>query len=234
MTEEVNNNGQEAVSEETVAVSNSVELSTFYGVKEGMTRIFDEDGNHVPVTVIRLIPNIITQVKTSETDGYEAYQVGFNEKRPKLLTKPVKGHLGKAKVEKNLTRFSEVRVDGVDAANLGKEVSLDAFTPSTYIDVTGISKGKGFQGVIKRYGFACGPMTHGSKFHRTGGSIGNRATPGRVWKNKKMPGHMGAKKRTVQNLQIVEMNKEKGYALVKGAVPGAKNGFVQISKAVKK
>lgn len=235
MTEEVNNGGQEAAAQEEVKeISTSVALPSFYGVKEGMTRIFDDEGNHVPVTVIRLVPNVITQVKTAENDGYEAYQVGYYEKRPKLLNRPTKGHLSKAKVDKNLTRFAEIRIDGVDSSNVGKEVSLESFAPSTYIDVTGTSKGKGFQGVIKRYGFACGPMSHGSKFHRTGGSIGNRATPGRVWKNKKMPGHMGAKKRTVQNLQIVEINTEKGYALVRGAVPGAKNSFVKISKAVKK
>ncbi len=214
--------------------SSSVALSGFYGVKAGMTRIFDDTGNNVPVTVIKLVPNFITQVKTLDKDGYEAYQVGYGEKREKLLTKPTKGILAKAKVKKNLTHFSEVKVGEVDPANLGKEISLENFPSSTFVDVTGTSKGKGFQGVIKRWNFAQGPLSHGSKFHRTGGSIGNRATPGRVWKNKKMPGHMGVAKRTVQNLQVVEVNQEKGYLLIKGSVPGAKNSFVRINKAIKR
>lgn len=232
MTEETNSAEQEIA--ETTPSSNKVSLDTFYGLKAGMTRIFDEAGNHVPVTVIKLVPNFVTQVKTTEKDGYEAYQVGYYTKREKLVNKPTKGHLAKAKIDANLTRFAEVRLSGVDAANLGKELSLDNFAPATPIDVTGTSKGKGFQGVIKRWNFACGPMAHGSKFHRTGGSIGNRATPGRVWKNKKMPGHMGSVTKTVQNLSVVEVNEEKGYMLVKGSVPGAKNSFVRIAKAVKK
>ena len=215
----------------------AVALSTFYGVKAGMTRIFDKTGNHLPVTVIKLIPNFVTQVKTREKDGYEAHQIGYGEKREKLLTRPVKGHLAKAKVKKSLTRFSEVGVSSLgkepQKAHLGAEVCLEAFKAPLLVDVTGVSKGKGFQGVIKRWNFSQGPLSHGSKFHRTGGAIGNRATPGRVWKNKKMPGQMGGERKTVQNLQVVEVNKEKGYLLIKGSVPGAKNSFVRISKAVK-
>lgn len=228
---EENNTAEQATAEKTAA--NTVDLSCLYGMKAGMTRIFAEDGTHIPVTVIKLIPNYITQVKTMANDGYEAYQIGYHNKREKLVNKPVKGHLAKATKE-TLSKFAELRWEGVDSANLGKEVSIEGFTPSTYIDVTGTSKGKGFQGVIKRWNFAQGPLSHGSKFHRTGGSIGNRATPGRVWKNKKMPGHMGDVKKTVQNLQIVEVNQDKGYMLIKGSVPGAKNGFVKISKAIKK
>ncbi|OIQ15777.1 MAG: 50S ribosomal protein L3 [Bacteriovorax sp. MedPE-SWde] len=198
-----------------------------------MTRIFDEAGNHVPVTVIKLIPNHITQVKTLATDGYEAYQLGYYEKREKLVKKATKGHLSKASVENNYVRFAEVRTEGVDAANLGKELSAE-FGANTYVDVTGTTKGKGFQGQMKRHNFAGGPATHGSKFHRRGGSIGNRATPGKVWKNKRMPGHMGDKQQTTQNIMVVEVNTEKGYMLLRGSVPGSKNGFVKVAKALKK
>lgn len=212
----------------------NVSLPAFYGVKAGMTRIFDEAGNHVPVTVIKLIPNLISQVKTVEIDGYEAYQVGYGEKREKLVKKPAKGHLKKANVEANVTKFAEIKSDTVDASNIGKAVGVEEFTPGTYIDVTGTSKGKGFAGVMKRHNFAGGPAAHGSKFHRHGGSIGNRATPGRVFKQKKMPGHLGDKQKTIQNIQVVEVNTEKGFMLVKGSVPGAKNGFVRVAKAIKK
>jgi large subunit ribosomal protein L3 len=219
---------------ENTANSNTVSLSAFYGVKAGMTRIFDEAGNHVPVTVIKLVPNVVTQVKTQDKDGYEAYQVGYYEKREKLVSKPTKGHLKKAGVEANLVRFAEISATTIDTANLGKELSLEEFAVSNYVDVTGVSKGKGFQGVMKRHNFAGGPAAHGSHFHRHGGSIGNRATPGRVFKNKKMPGQMGSKQKTIQNIQVVEINAEKGYLLLKGSVPGSKNGFVRIAKALKK
>jgi large subunit ribosomal protein L3 len=215
-------------------VSETIELSSFYGVKAGMTRIFDSEGNHIPVTVIKLENNYITQVKTVAKDGYCAYQVGYAPKREKLVNKPTLGHLAKASVKDALTKFSELSVTESDETMLGKSVSIDSFPPQTWIDVTGTSKGKGFQGVIKKFGFAGGPATHGSKFHRTGGSIGNRATPGKVWKNKKMPGHLGDKTKTVQNLQVVEVNADKGYMLIKGSVPGSKNSWVRISKAVKK
>ncbi|MFT6068611.1 MAG: large subunit ribosomal protein L3 [Bacteriovoracaceae bacterium] len=215
-------------------VSTSIDLPVFYGVKAGMTRIFDEAGNHVSVTVVKLIPNRVAQVKTKETDGYEAYQVAYNVKREKLLNNPTKGHLKKAGITDHLTRFGEVKAGSVSADALGKELSLESFSKDTWIDVTGISKGKGFQGVMKRWNFQGGPAAHGSKFHRAPGSIGMCASPGRVIKGKKLPGHMGAKKKTVQNLQVVELNKEQGYLLVKGSVPGSKSGFLRISKAVKK
>lgn len=211
-----------------------VNVNTFFGVKAGMTRIFDEQGNHVPVTVIKLVPNKISQVKTKEKDGYEAYQVAYYEKREKLVTKPKQGHLKKAGISPVFTRFAEVKMDGVDAGALGATVSVDAFTPSSFVDVTGTSKGKGFAGVMKRFNFAGGPGAHGSKFHRTTGSIGQRATPAKVWKNKKLPGHMGQQTVTVQNLVVVETNLEKGYMLIKGSIPGSKNEFVKISKAYKK
>lgn len=229
MTEEVT-----AVESGKDAATTAVPLNAFYGVKAGMTRIFDEAGNHVPVTVIKLIPNHITQVKTIKTDGYEAYQLGFYEKREKLSNKPTKGHLAKASVSNNYVRFAEVKLEGVDSTNLGKEVSVSNFEASTIVDVTGTSKGKGFQGQMKRHNFQGGPATHGSKFHRKGGSIGNRATPGKVWKNKRMPGHMGDETKTIQNIRVVEVNTEKGYMLIRGSVPGAKNGFVRVAKALKK
>lgn len=217
-----------------MAEENKVQLPTIIAVKAGMTRIFNENGEHVPVTVLKLIPNVISQVKTKEKDGYEAYQVAFAEKREKLITKPIKGHLKKANIEKNLVHCSEVRIDGVNAENLGREVSLGEFQANTYIDVTGISKGKGFAGVMKRFNFQGGPAAHGSHFHRRPGSIGCRATPARVFANKKLPGHMGVDRVTVQNLVVVEVNMEKGYMLVKGSIPGSKNGFVRVAKAIKK
>ena len=211
-----------------------IALDAFFGVKAGMTRIFDENGNHIPVTVIKIIPNLITQVKTSEKDGYSAYQVGYGEKREALLNKPNKGILAKAGVSQNVTHFAEIKSAAVDAANLGKEIDFEVFTPGAYVDVTGESKGKGFAGVMKRYNFRGGPASHGSHFHRRVGSIGNRATPGRVFRGKKMPGHMGVDKKTVQNIVVVEVNQAKGYLLLKGSVPGGKEGFIKISKALKK
>lgn len=212
----------------------TVSLPAIYGIKAGMTRVFDANGNHIPVTVVKIIPNIISQVKTAEKDGYNAYQVAYHEKRESLLTEPVKGTLKKAGISKNLTHFSEVKVESVDAAALGKEVALDAFKPNTFIDVTGTSKGKGFQGVMKRYNFQGGPASHGSHFHRRPGSIGCRATPARVWKEKKMPGQMGNETVTVQNIQVLEVNTKDGYLLVRGSVPGSKNGFIKLAKAIKK
>lgn len=209
-------------------------LDAVFGVKAGMTRVFDENGNHVPVTVVKIIPNLITQVKTTDKDGYNAYQVGYGEKREALLNKPNKGILAKAGVSQNVTHFSEIKTDAIEASNLGKEVDFGTFGPGTYVDVTGESKGKGFAGVMKRYNFRGGPASHGSHFHRRVGSIGNRATPGRVFRGKKMPGHMGVDQKTVQNMVVVEVNLAKGYLLLKGSVPGGKQGFIKISKALKK
>jgi large subunit ribosomal protein L3 len=234
MTEETKSAESAEKSADESNKTSAVKLSTFYGVKAGMTRVFNDNGDHVPVTVIKLIPNLVSQVKTVETDGYNAYQVAYGEKREKLGKKPQQKHLAKANISKTLTNFSEVPVQAADASDLGKEVSLEEFTPNTFIDVTGVSKGKGFQGVMKRYNFKGGPAAHGSKFHRTTGAIGNRASPGRVFAEKKMPGHMGDKQVTVQNIQMVEVNLEKGYALLRGSVPGSKNGFVKIAKATKK
>lgn len=211
-----------------------VSLPAFYGIKAGMTRIFDQNGNHVPVTVVKLIPNVISQVKTTEKDGYTAYQVAYNEKRESLLTSPEKGHLKKANIAQSLSEISEIPMKEVSADALGKEASLDLFPVATYVDVTGPSKGKGFAGVMKRWNFQGGPAAHGSHFHRRPGSIGCRATPARVFANKKMPGHLGVETSTVQNVQVVEVNLEAGYMLLKGSIPGSKNGFVRVAKAIKK
>ena len=211
-----------------------VSLPAFYGIKAGMTRIFDQNGNHVPVTVVKLIPNVISQVKTSEKDGYNAYQVAYNEKRANLVTEPAKGHLKKANIEKTLSELSEIKMEAVAADALGKEASLEEFKPTTFVDVTGPSKGKGFAGVMKRWNFQGGPAAHGSHFHRRPGSIGCRATPARVFANKKLPGHLGVETSTVQNVQVLEVNLEAGYMLLKGSIPGSKNGFVRVAKAVKK
>ena len=212
----------------------TVSLPAIYGVKAGMTRIFDTNGNHIPVTVVKLIPNVISQVKTQDKDGYNAYQVAYHEKRESLLTKPTKGTLKKAGISQNLTHFSEVKVESAAADALGKQVGLDQFPANTFVDVTGTSKGKGFQGVMKRYNFQGGPASHGSHFHRRPGSIGCRATPARVFAEKKMPGQMGNETVTVQNIQVLEVNTQEGYMLIKGSVPGSKNGFIKIARAVKK
>ena len=211
-----------------------VSLPAFYGIKAGMTRIFDQNGNHVPVTVIKLIPNMISQVKTAEKDGYTAYQVAYNEKRESLVSKPNKGQLKKANIEKTFSEFSEIKVSEVNPEAVGTEAGLDMFPIATYVDVTGPSKGKGFAGVMKRYNFQGGPAAHGSHFHRRPGSIGCRATPARVFANKKMPGHLGVETSTVQNIQVVEVNMEAGYMLLRGSIPGSKNGFVKVMKSVKK
>ncbi len=224
-----------STSEEKGSEPSKVNLPAFFGIKAGMTRSFDKDGNHIPMTVIKLIPNVIVQVKTKEQDGYEAYQLGFFQKREKLVTMPVKGQLQKAKTPFLMTRFAEIRpTSSIDTSFLGRELAYGDFQPRSYIDISGPSKGKGFQGVIKRYGFSGGPGAHGSRFHRTTGSIGNNALPSKVFKNKKMPGHMGHKKVTVQNIMIVDINEASGYLLLKGSVPGWENSFVRIAKAVKK
>jgi len=219
----------------TEAKNTSFSLNTFYGKKAGMTRIFHEDGTHIPVTVIKLIPNVVTQTKSQEKEGYNAYQIGYGVKRESLLNKPMKGHVKKSGSTENVTKFYEVKSDEIDSANVGKLLEIEEnFSKDTYVDVTSTSKGKGFQGVIKRHNFSGGPAAHGSKFHRTTGSIGMSATPSRVHKNKKMPGQMGNKTKTVQNLMVVDVNKEEGYLLIKGSVPGHKNSFVKIQRATKK
>ena len=200
--------------------------------KVGMTQIFNEDGVLTPVTVLQAGPCVVTQVKTEENDGYKAVQVGFVDKREKLVTKPVKGHFDKAGVAGK--RFvKEFKFENAADYNLGDVIKADIFAEGDKIDATAISKGKGFQGAIKRLGQHRGPMAHGSKFHRHQGSNGSATTPGRVFKGKGMPGHMGSVKVTVQNLEVVKVDTENNLLLVKGSVPGPKKSLVTIKETVK-
>ena len=201
------------------------------GRKIGMTQIFTEAGEVVPVTVVEAGPVVVTQVKTIENDGYNAVQVGFVDAKEKSLNKPQKGHLAAANVLKK--HLKEFRVESVDAYTVGQEIKADVFAAGEMIDVTGISKGKGFQGPIKRHGQSRGPESHGSRYHRRPGSMGACSYPGRVFKNKKLAGHMGSVKVTVQNLEVVRVDAEKNFILVKGAIPGAKGSVVTIKEAVK-
>lgn len=203
------------------------------GKKVGMTQIFDENGTVIPVTVIEAGPCVVAQVKTLENDGYEAVQLGFGEIKEKHLNKPVKGHFAKANVtaKKHLREF---RLDSIEGIKVGDELKADVFAAGEKIDVQGTSKGKGFQGVIKRHGQHRGPMGHGSMYHRRPGSMGATSTPGRVFKGKKLPGHMGTLTVTVQNLVIVAVDPTNNVILVKGNVPGPKKSLVVIKSSVKK
>lgn len=200
--------------------------------KVGMTQIFDEDGVLTPVTVLQAGPCVVTQVKTVENDGYSAVQVGYADKREKLVTRPIKGHFDKAGV--SYKRFvREFKLDNAEEYSVKDEIKADIFEAGDKVDATAISKGKGFQGAIKRHGYSRGPMAHGSKFHRHAGSIGACASPGKVIKGKKMAGHMGAKRITVQNLEIVRVDAADNLILVKGAVPGPKKSLVTIKETIK-
>ncbi|WP_066871248.1 50S ribosomal protein L3 [Clostridium mediterraneense] len=202
------------------------------GKKIGMTQIFDQNGKVVPVTVVEASSNVVVQKKTVETDGYEAIQVGFGEVREKLLNKPKKGHLAKAGVSLRRT-LKEFRLDDISAYNVGDEIKVDIFEAGDKVDVSGISKGKGFQGVIKRWNASRGPMAHGSKFHRAPGSMGAASDPSRTFKNKKMPGHMGAVNTTVLNLEVVRVMADKNIILIKGGIPGPNKSTVVIRNSVK-
>ena len=201
------------------------------GKKLGMTQIFTEEGIVVPVTVVEAGPNVVTQVKTVEKDGYNAIQVGFEDAKEKSLNKPQKGHLAAANVLKK--HLKEFRVDAVEEFTVGQEIKADLFAAGEKIDVTGTSKGKGFQGPIKRHGQSRGHESHGSRYHRRPGSMGACSFPGRVFKNKKLAGHMGSVKVTVQNLEVVRVDADKNLILVKGAIPGPKGSMVTIKEAVK-
>ena len=205
---------------------------TLIGKKIGMTQIFDEKGLVVPVTVIEAGPCVVAQVKNVENDGYNAIQLGFGDVKEKHLTKPEKGHFTKANItaKKHLREF---RVDSVENVKVGDEFKADVFEAGDKIDVQGTTKGKGFQGVIKRHGQHRGPMGHGSMYHRRPGSMGPTSTPGRVFKGKKLPGHMGMLKVTIQNLDVVRVDMDKNVILVKGSVPGPKGAIIKIKKSVK-
>ena len=201
------------------------------GRKIGMTQVFSENGELIPVTVIAGNPNDVLQKKTTETDGYNAIQLGFEDKREKLTNKPEQGHTAKASTTPK--RFiREIRDADVDGLEVGQEVKVDVFATGEIVDVTGISKGKGFQGVIKRHGQSRGPMSHGSRYHRRPGSMGPVA-PNRVFKGKKLAGRMGGDQVTIQNLEIVQVDTERNLLLVKGNVPGAKKSLVVVQGAVK-
>ena len=200
--------------------------------KVGMTQVWDENGVLIPVTVLQAGPCVVTQVKTLENDGYKAVQVGFQDKREKLLNKPLKGQFDKAGV--SYKRFlREFRFENAEEYKVKDEIKADIFAAGDMVDVSATSKGKGFESAIKKYGQHRGPMAHGSKFHRHQGSNGTSATPSRVLPGKGMPSHMGAVKVTTQNLTVVRVDAEKGLILVKGAVPGPKKALVTIKEAVK-
>ena len=200
--------------------------------KVGMTQIFNEDGVLTPVTVLQAGPCVVTQVKTEENDGYSAVQVGFVDKKEKGINKPQKGHFDKAGVApKRFVR--EFRFENAEEYTVGQEIKADIFAAGDRIDATAISKGKGFQGAIKRFGQHRGPMAHGSKFHRHQGSNGACSDPSKVFKGKGMPGHMGSKRVTIQNLEVVRVDAENNLILVKGAVPGPKKSLVTIKETVK-
>lgn len=200
--------------------------------KVGMTQIFNEDGALIPVTVLQAGPCPVVQIKTADKDGYDAVQVGFGDIREVLVNKPKKGHFAKANVA-NKRFLKEFRFEDAASYTLGQEIKADIFAAGDRIDASGISKGKGFAGAIKRFGLSRGPMGHGSKYHRHAGSNGPATTPGRVFKGKHMPGQMGHVKVTVQNLEVVRVDAENNMILVKGAVPGAKKSLVILKESVK-
>jgi large subunit ribosomal protein L3 len=207
-------------------------IKGLFGKKLGMTQIFVEDGRRVPVTVVEAGPCVVVQKKTVARDGYNAIQVGFEQKDATRASRPLLGHC-KAAAQGVYQYLRELRVDDIDQYNVGDQIKADIFEPGDIIDVTGTSIGKGFQGVMKRWGFKGGRASHGSRFHRAPGSIGCSATPSRVFKNKKMPGQLGNKTITVQKLQVIRVDMADNLLLIKGAIPGADNGLVLIKNSVK-
>lgn len=208
-----------------------MEMKGILGRKIGMTQVFSKSGDLIPVTVIEVEPNVVTQIKTKNNDGYDAIQLGFATKRAKLATKASIGHTNKANTTPKRF-FKEIRGVDVNNYSLGQEIKVDIFVPGEMVDVTGTSKGKGFQGVIKRHNQARGPMSHGSHFHRAPGSLGSME-PKRVFKGKALPGHMGSETVTIQNLEIISVDLENNAILVKGNVPGPKKSLVFVKTAVK-
>lgn len=208
-------------------------MSSIIGKKIGMTQVFTEEGQAIPVTVLQIGPCKVTGIKSVEKDGYSAVQVGFGVKKEKNTSKAEKGHFNKSgKALPHICR--EIRVEDTSSFDLGSDLDDSFLSEAKFVDVTGQTKGRGFQGVVKRYGLAGGPETHGSNFHRRPGSIGMCSYPAHVFKGKKMPGHMGDVRKTVLSLKVYKFDSEKKLLLVKGAVPGAKNGIVTVRNAVKK
>lgn len=203
------------------------------GKKIGMTQVYDAQNVLVPVTVVEAGPCAVVQVKTVESDGYNAVQIGFATKKEKNTSSGEIGHAKKAGLDQAPRVLAEVRLEAAPALKVGDVINASAFTEGQLVDVIGVTKGKGFQGVVKRWRVAGGPATHGSMFHRRIGSIGMRQTPGRSWKNQAMPGHMGSQRRTVQNLRVVKVIADKNLILVKGAVPGANGDDVLVRTAIK-
>ncbi len=203
------------------------------GKKLGMTRLFTGDGRWIDVTVLEAGPCTVVQRKTKDRDGYDAVQLGFGELKETRCNKPLKGHFSKAGIAPK-KKLQEVRVAKDSALKTGDEVKADIFTTGDRVDVCGVSKGKGFQGVIKRYHFGGGPAGHGSMFHRAPGSIGQRQTPAKVYRGKKMPGRMGTDRTTIRNLEIVNVDAERNLIIVRGCVPGATGGLVTVSKTTKR
>jgi len=208
-------------------------ISEILGRKLGMTQVYDAQNVLVPVTVVEAGPCAVVQVKTLATDGYNAVQIGFASKKPKNTSAGELGHARKAGAEQAPRVLAEVRLEGAPTLKVGDVVNASAFTEGQLVDVIGVTKGKGFQGVVRRWRVAGGPASHGSMFHRRIGAIGMRQTPGRVWKNQVMPGHMGQVKRTVQNLRVVKIIAEKNLILVKGAIPGANGDDILLRTAIK-
>lgn len=202
------------------------------GRKLGMTQIFTEDGSSVPVTVVEVEPSVVIQKKTVAVDGYDALQLGYGRVKQKSVTKPLQGHIGKAG-KGFFSVLHEFRGD-VEGVEVGQELTVEIFSAGDYVDVTGISKGKGFAGSVKRHGFGGGRATHGSMFHRAPGSIGASADPSRVLRGKKLPGQMGNVKKTLQNLRVVAIRPEDNAMLIRGSVPGGRRGVIFIKQAVKK
>jgi large subunit ribosomal protein L3 len=207
-------------------------MSALLGKKIGMTNVFSADGRLIPVTVVQAGPCVVTQVKTEDRDGYNALQLGFDEKKVEKLKKPIAGHLKKS-TDKGFRVLREFRTDDSEGIESGTTLSIDMFSVGDKVNISGISKGRGFQGTIKRHGFSRGPETHGSRNHRKPGSIGNSAWPAKVIKGKKMPGHMGTDRETVKNLIIVDIKHEDNLLLVKGPVPGFKTGILEVRKVIK-
>lgn len=207
-------------------------MKLLIGKKIGMTQIFDEEGKVTPVTVIQAEPNVVIQKKTMEVDGYNSIQVATGSIKERRVNKPLKGHFEKAGVEYK-KYINEFRVENTEEYNIGDEIKVDLFQVGEFVDVTGTSKGKGTQGVIKRHGFARGRETHGSKFHRMPGGMGAASYPGRVFKGHRMAGKMGNEQVTVQNLEIIRVDVDKNLILVKGAIPGSKKGKVIVKETVK-
>lgn len=205
-------------------------INVIYGTKLGMTQVYADGERQLPVTVILAEPNTICQVKTKETDGYEAVQLGFGAIKPKKVNKPMAGHFAKQGTEP-VRHLREARVESAAEYKAGDKVTVANFAEAKLVDVTGTSKGKGFAGVMRRYGFKGGPGGHGAHFHRAPGSVGQCATPSRVFKGVRLPGHMGCDTVTTKNLEVVKVDEEQNLILVKGAVPGGKNAMVRVRLA---